>query len=42
MSHVKEVSFKGNIYDFSGDYDAIVKSEILIIHKYVMVKNNMK
>ena len=33
----EEVSFKGNIYDFSIDYDVIDKSEILNIHKYLMV-----
>ena len=27
---------------FSVDYDAIDKSEILIMHKYLMVKNKMK
>ena len=27
---------------FSVDYDAIDKSEILIIHKYLMVKNETK
>lgn len=29
------------MYDFSVDYDAISKSDILSIHKYVMVKNNI-
>ena len=29
----KEVSFKGNVYDFSVDYEAIDKSNILNIHK---------
>ena len=33
----EEVSFKGNIYDFSIDYNAIDKSQILNIHKYLMV-----
>ena len=33
----EEVSFKGNIFDFSIDYDAIDKSEVLNIHKYLMV-----
>ena len=27
---------------FSVDYDAIDNSEILIMHKYLMVKNKMK
>ena len=38
----EEVSLKGNMYDFSVDYDAIDKSNILNIHKYLMVKNNRK
>ena len=33
----EEVSFKGNV-----DYDAIHKSDILDIYKYLMIKNNMK
>ena len=32
----EEVSYKGNFYDFSVDYDANDKSEILNIHKYLM------
>ena len=32
---------KGNVYDFSVDYNAIDKSDILNIHKYLMVKNNI-
>ena len=30
----REVSLKANVYDFSVDYNAIDKSEILHIHKY--------
>ena len=37
----EEVSFKGNVYDFSVDYDAINKSNILNIHKYLMIKNSI-
>ena len=37
----EKVSFKGNIYDLSVDYDAIDKSEISI-NKYLMVENNIK
>ena len=29
------------MYDVSFDYDAIDKSHILNIHKYLMVKNNI-
>ena len=37
-----EVLFKENLYDFSVDYNVIDKSDILKIHKYLMVKNNTK
>ena len=39
-----EVSLGGNVYDFSVDYNAIDKSDILNIHKYLMfkIKNNIK
>ena len=33
---------KGNIYDFPADYNAVNKSNILNIHKYLMVKNNIQ
>ena len=39
---LEEVSSKRNVYDFPVDYDAIDKSNILNIHKYLMVKNNIK
>ena len=35
-------SFEDRLKDFSVDYDAIDKSEILNINKYVMVNNNIK
>ena len=38
----RELSLKGNVYDFSVDYNAIDKSGILNIHKYLMVKNKIK
>ena len=38
----REVSLKGNLYDFSFDYNAIDKSDVLNIQKYLMVKNNIK
>ena len=37
----KEISFKGTVYDFSVDYSAIDKSNILNIYKYLMIKNNI-
>ena len=33
------MSFKGIVYNFSVDYNAIDKSEILNIHKYLMVNS---
>ena len=38
---MKKTGFNGYIYDFSTDYNAINKSDILDIHKYLMKKNNM-
>ena len=37
----REVFLKGNVYDFLVDYNAIDKSDILDIHKYLMVENNI-
>ena len=44
FTHVEpeDSSFKRNAYDFSVDYDAIDKSDISNIYKYLMVKNNIK
>ena len=36
-----ESSVKGNVYNFSVDYNPIDKSDILNIQKYLMVKNNI-
>ena len=38
---IKEVTFKGSVYDFSVDYNVTDKSDILNIHKYLMIKNNI-
>ena len=47
----REVSLKGNAYDFSADHNPTDKSDILNTHylmvknnifKYLMVKNNVK
>ena len=38
----RAVSLKENAYDFSVDYNAINKSDILNIYKCLMVKNNIK
>ena len=38
----REVSLNGNVNDFSVDYNSIDKSNILNIHKYLMIKSNKK
>ena len=38
---LNEVPFKGNVYDFSVDHDAIDKSNIFNIHQYLMMKNKI-
>ena len=38
----KEVTLKGNVCNFSVDYNFIVKSDILNIQKYLIVKKNIK
>ena len=35
LNESKEISFKGNVYDFSVDYNAIAVDDILEIHKYL-------
>ena len=35
----KEVSLNRNVFDFSVDYNAIDKCNILNIHKHLMIKN---
>ena len=37
-----KVSFKENEHDFLLDYIGVDKTEILNIHNYLMVNNNMK
>ena len=39
MQGQKKYLWKGNVYNFSVDYDAIDKSERLNIHKYLMLRN---
>ena len=41
FNDIKEVSFKGNVYDFLVNYNAFDKSDILSIHKIFMLKNNI-
>ena len=37
-----EISLNGTVYDFSVDHSSIEKEDILNIHEYLMVKNNIK
>ena len=41
VDNMKKTGLKGYVYDFSVDYDAIVVSDILDIHKYLMKKNGI-
>ena len=38
----EKVSFKGNVYDFSVDYDTVCKSDTLGTHNYLMVNDYIK
>ena len=38
----REVTLVANVYNFSVDYNSVDKSDILNIHKYLIVKNSMK
>ena len=42
LHQVEEVLFKRNVYDFSADYDAIDKSDILNICMHLTIKNKIK
>ena len=37
-----ELSLHGTMYDFSVEYSSIKKENILNIHQYLMIKNNIK
>ena len=37
-----EVLLNGTAYDFSVDHSSIKKEDILNIHQYLMIKNNIK
>ena len=38
----REISLNGIIYDFSVDHSSTKKKDILNIHQYIMIKNNIK
>ena len=37
----RDLSLNGNVYDFWVGYNCIDKSDILNIHKYLMIKDNI-
>ena len=41
VDNMKKTSRASFVYDFSVDYDAIVVSDVLNIHKYLMEKNGI-
>ena len=41
QDNMRKIGFNHYIYDFSTDYNAIVVSDILDIHKYLMKKNGI-
>ena len=41
IDNMKKTSLKGCVYDFNVDYNAILVSDILDIHKYLMEKNKI-
>ena len=42
IDDIKKTRLHGYVYDFSIDYDSIGADDILDIHEYLTVKNNMK
>ena len=38
---MKKIGLSGYDYDFSVDYDSAAVDKILLIHEYLMKKNNM-
>ena len=36
-----EISLNGTVYDFSVGHNSIKKEDILNIHQYLMIKNNI-
>ena len=41
VDDMKKTGLKGYVYDFSVDYDAIVVSDVVDIHKYLMKMNDI-
>ena len=42
VTESRKATLNENIFDFSVNYNSIVKSDILTIHNYLMPKNNIK
>ena len=42
VDNMQKTKLNGYVYGFSVDYDAITVDDILVIHKYLMKKNNIK
>ena len=38
----KMISLNGNVYNFPVDHSSIKKEDILNIHQYLMIENNIK
>ena len=41
-TETREIILNENVYDFSVDYNSLDNSEILSVHEYLMIKNNIK
>ena len=39
---MKKIGLYEYVYDFSVNYDSFADDDVLDIHKYLMVKNNIK
>ena len=37
-----QISMNGTVYDFSVDHSSIKKEDILNIHQYIMIKDDIK
>ena len=42
LSVLNQISLNGTVFDFSVDPSSIEKEDILNIHQYLMIKNNIK
>ena len=40
--NMRKAGLNGYVNDFGADYDSIANHRILVIHKYLMKKNNIK